>query len=188
MSDDITPINTTFNVIVHPATAQENWISILSNADKCLELIDRHAGNVRAFVSMFSPDPVKQQQALYFAEQCVRESSGEAWAKWRAAIKRGQMCRVRMLQEEALTRLEANKSKAEDRYAADTKGEEAALKRELTDDLAFAKLVLPDIFAGMVADAKARKPKPGGALQQNDDDTEVDAEDVAEYEEAMADV
>lgn len=170
MSDDVIEIHPT-NIVMLPAT-QETMREVLAAPNRCLELLERYAGNISLFLSQFSTNAEERQMILYQAESTMRKDAKQ-YALWKAAIKRSHTTRLQLLKCDALDKLERYQ-----KFYPPKKDDDLGMIKQ-TDDIAFAKCVMGDLLAGQIAQEKSLKPKPGGAIGKEDNHDEDDEDDEA---------
>jgi hypothetical protein len=154
---DVTEITGT-NVVVLP---KFDHSVIDCTAPHLLMVLNSLNGDVSLFANAFGTDP---QQALYQAETILKNDP-VAYKAWRAAIRQNQLIRLRLLQCDALEKLEAMSNRV--------------FNDKPADDLNFAKVVLADLFESAKQAVKVAPRRAGNDLpEQLDDNDEEDEEEA----------
>lgn len=166
MSDELVDVTS-----VRVITSDDDRKVALVNPQSCLQILLNHAGNLNAFVKYFRAHAPEEKQAVLFAAYRMIKSDKALYREWKEAINLNRAIRIDLLQFEALDRLEGNRTGYEEKHT--DKG--TVVKFKEADDIANAKLVLADAFAGRIAQARA---KPTNRTSDTNDDIMDDDDDL----------
>lgn len=157
---------------VRVITPDEDKKLALLEPEQCLTLLSNFAGNLSAFVKYFGAYKSEEQQKVLFVAERLMKTDLAKFKEWRDLIRLNQTVRLELLQAEALDRLEGQDIGFVEKMT--NKGVTCIYKE--TDAINFAKLVLGDLLAGRIYQAKT---KPVVAKGDNDDDSDEDDEALA---------